>query len=137
VKAPGQFRDSPELAWGFYGHRLNLYRQTTPHAGFAILHKWAARMKHGSFIYTSNVDGHFQRAGFDPERVLEVHGAIEWMQCLSRACDVGLIPIAADQPSPVMVKEETMLAVPPLPTCPKCSSLLRPNILMFGDAGWD
>jgi NAD-dependent SIR2 family protein deacetylase len=30
-----------------------------------------------------------------------------------------------------------MLAEPPLPTCPKCSSLLRPNILMFGDAGWD
>jgi len=30
------FRD-PLLAWGFYGHRLNLYRQTTPHAGFEIL----------------------------------------------------------------------------------------------------
>ncbi|HEO65359.1 MAG TPA: hypothetical protein ENI73_05735 [Spirochaetes bacterium] len=30
-----------------------------------------------------------------------------------------------------------MNAIAPLPTCPKCSSLLRPNILMFGDYGWD
>src|SRR5437867_8631899 len=51
---PRWFRDSPELAWGFYGHRLNLYRQTTPHAGFQILRKWAAQMKHGGFVYTSN-----------------------------------------------------------------------------------
>ena len=31
-----QGRD-PQLAWGFYGHRLNLYRVTEPHEGFAIL----------------------------------------------------------------------------------------------------
>ena len=29
---PRWFEDDPELAWGFYGHRLNLYRATTPHA---------------------------------------------------------------------------------------------------------
>lgn len=34
---PQTFTADPELAWGFYGHRLNLYRQTQPHAGFAIL----------------------------------------------------------------------------------------------------
>nr|VFK03587.1 MAG: Sir2 family protein [Candidatus Kentron sp. H]VFK03900.1 MAG: Sir2 family protein [Candidatus Kentron sp. H]VFK06621.1 MAG: Sir2 family protein [Candidatus Kentron sp. H] len=27
----------PALAWGFYGHRLHLYRDTVPHAGFQIL----------------------------------------------------------------------------------------------------
>src|ERR1700758_3667657 len=34
---PRWFRNQPELAWAFYGHRLNLYRQTMPHAGFAKL----------------------------------------------------------------------------------------------------
>src|SRR5215472_16609198 len=28
------FESDPALAWGFYGHRLNLYRATEPHAGF-------------------------------------------------------------------------------------------------------
>ncbi len=28
---PQWFRADPELAWGFYGHRLNLYWETAPH----------------------------------------------------------------------------------------------------------
>ena len=54
---PQGFADDPELAWGFYGHRLNLYRDTVPHQGFAILQRWAQRMIHGLFVFTSNVDG--------------------------------------------------------------------------------
>src|SRR6266853_6748314 len=34
---PSWFKKSPELAWAFYGHRLNLYRKTVPHAGFKHL----------------------------------------------------------------------------------------------------
>src|SRR6187431_2394616 len=34
---PLWFRSDPALAWGFFGHRLNLYRGTAPHAGFEIL----------------------------------------------------------------------------------------------------
>ena len=40
-------------------------------------------MSKGGFVYTSNVDGHFQKAGFSPDQVYEVHGSIGWMQCLS------------------------------------------------------
>ena len=36
---PQWFNDEPNLAWGFYGHRLNKYRKTAPHAGFSILKK--------------------------------------------------------------------------------------------------
>ena len=31
---PRWFREDPAFAWGFYGHRRNLYRETQPHAGF-------------------------------------------------------------------------------------------------------
>src|SRR5438093_10269086 len=34
---PNWFHSDPALAWGFYGHRRNLYRSTQPHQGFAIL----------------------------------------------------------------------------------------------------
>jgi NAD-dependent SIR2 family protein deacetylase len=61
---PRWFASDPELAWGFYGHRLMLYRETEPHGGFAILLRWMSRMPRGGFVYTSNVDGHFQKAGF-------------------------------------------------------------------------
>ena len=34
VANPRWFDDDPHLAWGFYGHRVNLYRATHPHPGF-------------------------------------------------------------------------------------------------------
>jgi NAD-dependent SIR2 family protein deacetylase len=130
---PRWFRKDPKLAWGFYGHRLSLYRATQPHEGFQILRSWAGRMKQGAFVFTSNVDGHFQQAGFDPERILEVHGAIDWMQCTGD-CGMGLF--SADEVK-VWVDEATMRAREPLPTCPSCAALARPNILMFEDWEWD
>ena len=130
---PRWFATDPELAWGFYGHRRNLYRATQPHDGFRILRDWAGRMKHGAFVFTSNVDNHFQRAGFDADRVVEVHGSGEWLQCLQN-CGAGIVPAG---PENVALDEETMRAAAPLPACPSCGGLARPNILMFGDWDWD
>ncbi|MFO0950480.1 MAG: Sir2 family NAD-dependent protein deacetylase [Isosphaeraceae bacterium] len=133
---PRWFKHDPALAWGFYGHRLNMYRTVKPHEGFQILKKWAeaadSGRKSGWFVVTSNVDGHFQRAGFDPERIVEVHGAIDWLQCTA-GC--GIAPFPAD-PYVVTVDETTMRAAEPFPTCPNCRRLARPNILMFGDYDW-
>lgn len=130
---PRWFHNDPQFAWGFYGHRLNLYRRTRPHGGFALLKKWGEQKKHGYLVFTSNVDGQFQRAGFAPERIVECHGAIDHMQCLGD-CGLGIVP--AD-PYQVEVDPETFRAADPLPACPRCKGLLRPNILMFGDGGWD
>jgi NAD-dependent SIR2 family protein deacetylase len=129
---PEWFEKDPEFAWGFYGHRLGLYRATTPHPGFELLRTWAARMRHGAFVFTSNVDGQFQKAGFPEERILEVHGSIHFVQCLGSCSQ-----ITSAAPYSVEVDPDTFRARPPLPTCPRCGSLLRPNILMFGDWGWD
>jgi NAD-dependent SIR2 family protein deacetylase len=131
---PRWFRDDPELAWGFYGHRLMLYRETRPHAGFAVLRAWAARAPEGAFVFTSNVDGQFQRAGFDDERVFECHGAIEWLQCFA---DCGAPLWRAGDDERVEVDPDSFRARPPLPRCRRCGGLARPAILMFGDGGWD
>lgn len=129
---PRWFAADPERAWGFYGHRRNLYRATVPHAGFAILQEFSASMKHGSYVYTSNVDGQFQRAGFAAERVIECHGAIDFSQC-SEMCTDDIWPA---EPVDIELDEETMRARAPLPECPRCRAIARPNILMFGDFGW-
>lgn len=132
IACPQAFRTHPRLAWGFYGHRLALYRATAPHEGFAVLLKLAAGMPHGALVFTSNVDGHFQRAGFADERVLEVHGSIHRLQCL-RPCGQHTWP--ADGLA-CRIDPETLEWTGALPTCPRCDGLARPNILMFSDAGW-
>src|SRR6476619_685195 len=75
IASPRTFETDPRLAWGFYGHRLALYRETVPHAGFGILRRWGERMPRGLAVFTSNVDGQFQRAGFDAVPIHECHGS--------------------------------------------------------------
>jgi NAD-dependent SIR2 family protein deacetylase len=129
---PMWFQRDPELAWGFYGHRLQLYRDTIPHEGFHILHRWAASKAAGAFVFTSNVDGQFQRAGFDDDAILECHGSIHHLQC-TVPCGDAIWFADAIEPD---VDNESFRAAPPLPECPHCGRLARPNVLMFGDWHW-
>ena len=135
---PRWFHRDPTLAWGFYGHRLNLYRKTRPHEGFAVLKRWAEHMPRGAYVFTSNVDGQFQRAGFPDDRVVEVHGGIEYLQCLA-LCQPRIFaapkPIAGNDDA-LPVDPQTFRAQGPLPTCPLCGGVARPNILMFNDGEW-
>ncbi len=130
---PMWFRQSPEIAWGFYGHRLNLYRRTTPHEGFKMLREIGETMKKGLFVFTSNVDGQFQKAGYPHDRIVECHGSIHHFQCTS-PCSSEIWDAKDEE---VDVNEELFLAQEPMPQCRRCMELARPNILMFGDFGWN
>jgi NAD-dependent SIR2 family protein deacetylase len=132
IANPRSFAANPALAWGFYGHRLALYRATVPHTGFAILSELAGRLAGGAFVFTSNVDGQFGRAGFDPGRIVECHGSLHHLQC-TRPCSDAIWPADAVRPE---VDPATCLMRPPLPTCPHCGALARPNVLMFNDGAW-
>lgn len=132
IANPAAFAHDPSLAWGFYGHRLQLYRDTVPHAGFAILRRFAAAMPGGAFVFTSNVDGQFQRAGFDEARIVECHGSIHQLQC-TRPCSAATW--SADGVVPAVDTQACRLRSP-LPRCPHCGALARPNILMFNDGDW-
>jgi len=128
---PTWFYSDPSFAWGFYGHRLNLYRETIPHKGFEMLLEIASDKPDGYFVYTSNVDGQFQKAGFSEDRIVECHGSIHMTQCLQR-CGA---PMWINIDTPYIDSE--FRAKAPLPSCPSCGGVARPNILMFGDYGWD
>lgn len=61
---PSFLHSHPKYFWGFYGYRLDLYRKTEPHSGFkALLELCNKGNIADSFVVTSNVDGHFQKAG--------------------------------------------------------------------------
>jgi len=127
---PQHFDDDPHFGWGFYGHRTNLYRATTPHHGFTLLKTWIDRFNLDYFIVTSNVDGQFQKAGFDEENIYEVHGSIHHLQC-TIPCQRHIWPNTAEY----IIDESTMRATD-VPQCPECGRVARPNILMFGDYAW-
>ena len=133
IANPRAFRRDPALAWGFYGHRLQLYRSTEPHAGFHALLALSQQMLNGAFVFTSNVDGQFQKAGFPAARMAECHGSIHRLQCMDD-CGQAAWPAASFVP---VVDAASGALQSALPACPACRGLARPNILMFGDGGWD
>jgi NAD-dependent SIR2 family protein deacetylase len=132
IANPRAFARDPGLAWGFYGHRLQRYREAVPHRGFSILREIAARLPDGASVFTSNVDGQFQKAGFADETVFEVHGSIHHLQCAT-PCSDRIWPADGVEPR---VDSSVCRLAPPLPSCPDCGKLARPNILMFGDWNW-
>jgi NAD-dependent SIR2 family protein deacetylase len=129
---PRWFETNPRLAWAFYGHRYNLYRDTHPHDGFRLLKQVAEQKPNGYFVFTSNVDGQFQAAGFKEDKIEEVHGSIRRLQC-TRPCSSAIWEAEDLQ---IDIDEERFEAGDPLPKCPNCGALARPNILMFGDWTW-
>ncbi|MFZ6766748.1 SIR2 family NAD-dependent protein deacylase [Undibacterium sp. Di26W] len=133
IASPSAFRRRPGQAWGFYGHRLALYRQTRPHSGFQIMQQWAQGMPHGLSVFTSNVDGHFQSAGVEADKVYECHGSIHYLQCLL-PCRDSIWPADDFQPEVDTVQCQLMNKAP---TCPHCGGMARPNILMFDDWDWN
>lgn len=132
IACPDAFRERPRLAWGFYGHRLKMYRQTEPGPTFQILKEIALRVPFGAFTFTSNVDGHFQKAGFEQNRVVECHGSIHHLQCLD-GCVRDIWKADSFLPE---IDEDSSTLLSSFPMCPWCQGLARPNILMFGDSGW-
>lgn len=127
---PRHLASDPGFGWGFYGHRLELYRRTKPNPGFGILLDWARQRQIPYFAVTSNVDGQFQKAGFPEENTWEVHGSIHYLQCT--------VPCQSSiwlNKEKIDVNIDNMRAAN-FPQCPRCHRPARPNILMFGDGAF-
>jgi len=129
---PKWFTTNPPLAWAFYGHRLNLYRDTTPHDGFKMLLDLVEKKNHDYFVFTSNVDGQFQKAGFSQDKIVEVHGSIQHFQCCEN-CKQDIWEADKEAIDIDMEKFEAL----DIPQCKYCGDIARPNILMFGDWSWN
>lgn len=129
IANPHAFISNPKMAWAFYGHRFDLYKNTTPHIGFKAMLEMVKDKPH--FVVTSNVDGHFQKAGFDADKVYEIHGRINKFQCTE--CK----NIWAPSPSTHFdVDPKTLDFKGEVPKC-SCGAVARPNIMMFGDFGFN
>lgn len=131
IACPDAFHLNIRQAWGFYAHRLQLYRDTIPHVGFDILKCIGESKPDGYTIFTSNVDGQFQKAGFDEKLIYECHGSIHYLQCMEPCCNE--IWPATFTPN---IDMDTCTFLGALPRCEYCGGYARPNIKMFDDYDW-
>lgn len=122
----------PELFYGFWGSCFNDYRDTAPHEGYSIIKSWKSNLfesspqamqfkelwkqKYGEqssigpfFVYTSNVDHHFIKSGYDEKEVHEIHGSTEHWQCRF-PCKEDIWKAPSD--FRFIVNKQTMLAHP-------------------------
>ncbi|GAA0792337.1 SIR2 family NAD-dependent protein deacylase [Marinobacterium sediminicola] len=122
------FEQNPAESWAFYTARQRRYAQASPHSGYAILRRWCEHLGDDHcFVFTSNVDGYFQRAGFPADRVLECHGSIWQHYCSRPECETRQSATSEAQGC------ETDIRVA---RC-QCGAPLRPHVMMFGDRSFD
>ena len=108
--------DEPEEFFAFY--RANLVhpdaKPNRTHTGLAELEAAG----HLAAVVTQNIDGLHQAAG--SKTVYELHGSVERNHCLGRAhhfYSLSEIP-----------------ARPVVPICPQCGAIVRPDVVLYGEA---
>ncbi len=111
-----------EKYWRMHKMMWETIREAQPNAGHyavAELHQ----MGKLDCIITQNTDGLHQKAGVPEEMVLEIHGTMQWVDCLD-----------CKRRYPREEVHEKMLAGEAVPRCDSCNGLLKPATVAFGQA---
>jgi NAD-dependent deacetylase len=112
------FRRDPAKVWDFYAPRFSMLGSAEPNAGHVALAE-LERLGHVTAVVTQNIDLLHERAG--SREVVEVHGSIRSASCP----DCGRVhPLAA-----VLELASNGSA----PTCEDCASILKPDVVFFGE----
>jgi NAD-dependent deacetylase len=109
------FLEDPAKVWDFYGKRLAMLDEAQPNDG----HRALAELEDRGWVravVTQNIDRLHERAG--SRELVEVHGSIRTSSCL----DCGTVVPFAE-----------VVARLPVPGCPSCGRILKPDVVMFGE----
>ena len=111
------WKENPRLAWGFKSNFYHLMKSLEPHEGyFELLEKIQDRYDY--FVASSNIDGYFKRAGFEENKIYEVHGSVNYLQCMNKHCNqINGVTKAENMPS---FNQDTFIA-DWLPKCKHCN----------------
>jgi len=143
LACPKMLGNRPDLFLGFMCTNYNQYRSTPLHKGYEILLKWAKQFEENQgapsafkpfFVYTSNIDGHFKKIGFQDEDLVEIHGSLmEWQCRTPHMCSKEVWTLDLDFYFEVNAEARTMKA-DKFPKCKNCNKrLIRPHVMMFFD----
>ena len=109
------FLTDPAKVWDFYGRRLHMLLEAEPNGGHYALAELERRGLVQAVI-TQNIDRLHERAG--TRELVEVHGSIRTSSCL----DCGTV-----------VPFDEVVRLLPVPACPRCGRVLKPDVVMFGE----
>lgn len=129
---PIWFRRDPESAWTYYWSRIREYLSNKPHQGYSYLLEMVKKKPNGYFVFTSNVDGFFQKSGYSKNNVYECHGNIYKFQC-SMSCGKDIWDLRDEYSATEL---EALATEKNVLNCPNCGAVARPNVLMFNDGSW-
>ena len=113
------WRRDPDRFWEFYGQRFASLIDTRPNRA----HEVVAELERRGLIrgvITQNIDRLHGMAG--SERVVEVHGSIEWSRCMTCNGRVELKQVVA-----------LLESGDGAPECAACVSPLKPDVVLFGE----
>jgi NAD-dependent deacetylase len=114
--------DVREKYWRMHRMMWETIRDAQPNAGhYAVseIHK----MGRLDCVITQNTDGLHQKAGVPEEMVLEIHGTMQWVDCLD-----------CRKRYPRSRAHEKMLAGEKVPRCDSCKGILKPATIAFGQS---
>ena len=109
------FRRDPARVWEFYGRRLDVLAEAQPNPAHRALAELEARGMVQAVI-TQNVDRLHASAG--TRDLIEVHGSIATASCTTCGRREG---------------RERIRELLPLPRCAECGTVLKPDVVMFGE----
>lgn len=119
LATPDAFRRNHRLVWGWYQWRRELVSRARPNPAHLALAAMEEVTTHLTLI-TQNVDGLHGQAG--SHNIIELHGNLMRNKCF-------------EYDHPVTAGAEIAPEVPEdPPRCPQCRSLLRPDVVWFGEA---
>ena len=145
VASTEAFRNNPQLVWDWYVHRAEFVRKADPNNGHIAVARLQSFLPDVTVI-TQNIDNLHQKAGSND--VLELHGSLFRLkafvdpdeildpnvsQVICHVCDGYAVHEHCD---PYATKDDLAaicLEAGPVPRCPGCGSLLRPDIVWFGE----
>jgi len=116
LATPQAFRDNPHLVMDWYRWRRDLVSRARPNPGHFALVTLERKVRQFTLI-TQNVDGLHASAGSINR--IELHGNLQLLLCSNPNCDL---------PAQGWPDEDQGL-----PGCPRCGSLLRPDVVWFGE----
>ncbi len=145
IASTDAFRKNPQRVWDWYVHRAKFVKNAKPNAGHRVVAALQALIPEVTVV-TQNIDNLHQRAG--SKGVLELHGSLFRLksfvdpvvildpnisQVICHVCDGYAIHEHCDS---YATKEDLVgleLKAGPVPRCPGCGALLRPDIVWFGE----
>lgn len=126
------FEEEPEFAWGYYATRMKWYREAPVHEGYKLLLDICEKKGDNNYyVFTSNVDGLFEKAGFPDDKIYTKQGSYKYLQCINGPDCSQHTWIAEEalqetekyiDPTHLMITDAKVI-----PRCPKCGSVAYHN----------